>query len=119
VSAKAPESAAGAGRGGEGINLDGILDGYIGRVSSSLRRSYPYPLSAKRRGIEGTVILEVWVDAAGAILRAKVGKSSGHEVLDEAALAAVREVARVPPPPMELGWTERSITVPFRYRLGT
>lgn len=45
-----------------------------------------YPAAARRRGYEGAVVLEVTVDAAGAVATIRVAESSGHPVLDEAAL---------------------------------
>lgn len=55
-----------------------------------------YPLSARRRGIEGTVLVRAEVAAGGECLRAELKKSSGAEVLDQAALEAVRKWRFVP-----------------------
>jgi len=49
----------------------------------------PYPGSARRRGVEGSVLLEVLVDSNGKVEQVKIFKSSGHRVLDRAALKAV------------------------------
>jgi periplasmic protein TonB len=51
----------------------------------------PYPRSARRRGHQGMVLLAVFVNSAGRVDTLKVKKSSGFKVLDEAALAAVRQ----------------------------
>jgi protein TonB len=48
-----------------------------------------YPASARRRGIEGEVVLEVWVDESGQATRLLVRAASGHAGLDRAALDAV------------------------------
>jgi protein TonB len=45
----------------------------------------PYPKDAQRRGIEGTVMLEVLVDVDGRPLDVRVQTSSGNRSLDEAA----------------------------------
>lgn len=55
-----------------------------------------YPLSARRRGIEGTVLVRAEVAAGGECLRAELKKSSGAEVLDQAALEAVKKWRFVP-----------------------
>lgn len=55
-----------------------------------------YPPIARRRQWEGRVILRVRVLAAGTVAAATVETSSGHEVLDEAALEAVRRWHFVP-----------------------
>ncbi|MDR1190548.1 MAG: energy transducer TonB [Verrucomicrobiales bacterium] len=50
-----------------------------------------YPTTARERGQEGRVVLSVTVSAAGVVGDARVKKSSGHALLDEAALAAVKK----------------------------
>ncbi|HSH13616.1 MAG TPA: energy transducer TonB, partial [Desulfurivibrionaceae bacterium] len=49
-----------------------------------------YPSLARRRQLEGTVVLEVLVGAAGTVGGLKVQQSSGHRLLDEAALKGVK-----------------------------
>lgn len=49
-----------------------------------------YPLAARRRGIEGTVVVRAQIQEDGHCLQANLSKSSGHEMLDRAAVAAVR-----------------------------
>lgn len=49
-----------------------------------------YPLSARRRRQEGSVLLRVRVSAAGRPEAVSVRRSSGFEALDEAAVEAVR-----------------------------
>jgi protein TonB len=50
----------------------------------------PYPGAARRQGIEGDVILQLSVDEAGKLISVAVARGSGHRVLDEAAIAAVK-----------------------------
>jgi len=57
----------------------------------------PYPVIAQRNRYEGTVTLELRVDASGTLTEAKVLKSSGFPVLDEAALDLVKHRWRFPP----------------------
>jgi periplasmic protein TonB len=55
-----------------------------------------YPESARRRRIEGRVVLRVSVSSDGAPLNVAVLQGSGHDNLDEAAAAAVRQWRFVP-----------------------
>lgn len=48
-----------------------------------------YPLAARRRGQQGTVVLNVTVSAAGRATEVSLRQSSGFELLDRAALRAV------------------------------
>lgn len=50
-----------------------------------------YPLIARRRGFQGTVVLEVMVDRNGRVGELRVLKSSGYKVLDRAAGESVRD----------------------------
>jgi len=50
-----------------------------------------YPHSAKRRNIEGTVLVEVWIDELGKQVKQLIINSSGHEALDNAALAGIAQ----------------------------
>lgn len=50
-----------------------------------------YPLIARRRGFQGTVVLEVMVKPNGRVGDLKVFKSSGYKVLDRAASVSVRD----------------------------
>ncbi|MFZ5512229.1 MAG: energy transducer TonB, partial [Pseudomonadota bacterium] len=55
-----------------------------------------YPVLSRRHGEQGKVLLRVHVDAAGRAAQVDVKQSSGHERLDQAARAAVREWRFVP-----------------------
>lgn len=50
-----------------------------------------YPVSAFEKGLEGTVTLLVLVAPDNTVRRVTIAESSGHEVLDKAAEAAVRK----------------------------
>lgn len=71
--------------------------------------SYPppkYPSLAARNHEEGTVTVEIMVDASGAITSAKIQKTSGHSELDEAAVDVVKNRWRFPPgQPRWLSWS--------------
>ncbi|MGE0734452.1 MAG: TonB family protein [Alphaproteobacteria bacterium] len=75
-----------------------------------------YPDYARRRGWEGRVVLSVDVDEAGRSRSVVVRQTSGHPVLDEAALAAVRSWRFVPG---MRGNTPvaAQVDVPIRFRL--
>ncbi len=55
-----------------------------------------YPLAARRRGIEGTVVVRAQILEDGNCHQASLSKSSGHEMLDRAAVAAVKSWRFVP-----------------------
>src|SRR5690606_15173017 len=63
-------------------------------VERTLRRNYPPIL--RDAGIGGTVNAHTWLDEDGEIVRSRIGQSSGHPSLDEAALR-VGEIMRIAP----------------------
>ncbi len=62
------------------------------QVLPAYRRNPPpvYPVAARRRGYEGTVVLEVLVSALGTVDDLRVFRSSGFKLLDQAAMRAVK-----------------------------
>lgn len=55
-----------------------------------------YPLMARRRGWQGTVMVEVWLDANGEQIKRDILQSSGYALLDQAALRSVARNQFVP-----------------------
>lgn len=77
----------------------------VKKASPKIRKAYPknegnpppkYPTLARRRGWEGTVQLLVLVLEDGRVGDISVAKSSGHPLLDDAALEAVARYQFVP-----------------------
>src|SRR5262245_3222555 len=84
--------------GGAGGEPGAEYGGYLAGVRRRIQESLQYPASARRRGIKGTVNLEILIRADGAISSVSVARSSTHSELDEAAVEAVRSLARHPFP---------------------
>lgn len=55
-----------------------------------------YPFAARRRGIEGNVLVRAEISTEGKCLRVELVKSSGADMLDQAALEAVKAWRFVP-----------------------
>ena len=50
-----------------------------------------YPRMARRRGLEGTCVIEVLMDTQGEVITLALKQSTGHTILDQAAPAAVKD----------------------------
>jgi len=75
-----------------------------------------YPTGAKRKGVEGKVLISVLVKTDGTAAIAKVQKSSGSNDLDEAALEAVKDWKFIPA--RRSGQiVEASVIVPVEFRI--
>jgi protein TonB len=75
-----------------------------------------YPATARRRGYEGTVVVEVLVSKEGRVQDLRMFQSSGYAVLDRAATAAVRNWLFEPGRVGERK-TAMWVKVPFRFEL--
>jgi protein TonB len=93
-----------------------------GWLGESLRRRLAeikrYPSAARLNGWEGKVVLRAVIRADGHLSEVKVHRSSGHEVLDNAAMEAIRLVC-----PLHMtnamGAAEVAVYVPIVYSLGS
>jgi protein TonB len=72
---------------------------YLAALRRRLHEALEYPATARRRGLTGTVELEIALEATGRVNDVRVVRSSSHAVLDAAALEAARSLGRVPFPP--------------------
>ena len=81
---------------------------YARRVLSHIQRYKSFPSGARA----GKVGLKVRISASGQLLSASVRRSSGHHVLDKAAVATARRASPYPKPP---GSRNFSFTVSLRY----
>ena len=75
-----------------------------------------YPIVARIRGIEGTVLLEIDVDYVGLASKVYVRKTSGYKILDRAAYDAVKEWIFVPAQRYGKN-VASSLHVPIRFNL--
>jgi len=70
-----------------------------------------YPEEAIRLGLEGEAQVLMMLDSEGNVVAARVEASSGHELLDRAALAAVRRLRTLPAD------APQEAVLPVRFRL--
>jgi periplasmic protein TonB len=117
-------SLGGQGAGGDGRGGPGSGDGSGGDGSDAMARpAYgsnpkpPYPLAARRLGVEGVVTLEVLVRPDGSPADVRVQSSSGSPLLDASALDTVRKSWRFIPARRGNVAIESRVTFPVRFRL--
>lgn len=75
-----------------------------------------YPASARRKGLEGTVVLLLGIAADGTVARVELMESSGHEELDRAAEEAAR-LWRFEPARRDGEALAHDVRVPVEFRL--
>jgi len=75
-----------------------------------------YPLMAKRRGEEGTVLLEVFVESHGGVTKIDIAKSSSYSLLDKAAIEAIKKWQFIPA--KRFGqFVSSSVIIPVTFKL--
>lgn len=72
--------------------------GYQARARALIERNKSYPEEALQMSMTGSVVVAYVIDRDGRLVRAEIDRSSGHSLLDQAALRAVRR-ARFEPMP--------------------
>ncbi len=100
-----------AGRGVEG-------GGTSAHPDYSVNPKPPYPMLARRRGEQGTVLLRVRVRTDGSVAEAEIKQSSGSTLLDDTALRTVRDSWRFTPARLDGVPVESWVEVPIRFVLG-
>ena len=75
-----------------------------------------YPSQARLNHLEGKVILRAVIKSDGQLADLMVKESSGHRILDEAAMEVIRRICPVPLK-HALGKPEIVVMIPIDYRL--
>ena len=87
------------------------------RVQDWLAQHRHYPRAARRSGAEGTVWVRFVLDRGGDLQGSEILESSGHAVLDRAALDLLEKASPFPALPPELTTDEIELVLPIEYDL--
>jgi periplasmic protein TonB len=90
---------------------------YAAAVLSRLARYKQYPLIAREQRLQGRVVLRLAVARSGHVTATSVERSSGAEVLDDAALDMVHRADPLPPLPASFPGTVAEFRVPVDFAL--
>ncbi len=89
-----------SGQGGDGKKI-------LQDILRKLEREHHYPKEAQREKLEGKTQFAFKIQTDGSIKYARIVKSSGHPILDQAALQAVKKAAPFPYYPKEIRYGYR------------
>jgi TonB family protein len=87
----------GSGPGGEGGDGYGVLGAYQDSIISRVRPNWSLPARADRRSY--TAVVNIKIDKDGAILEARIIRSSGNGFFDASVMQAVAATKTLEPPP--------------------
>jgi len=88
-----------------------------GQILAHLNRFKRYPAEAQMRRHQGVAYLRFTLNRAGKVLRFTLQRGSGHELLDQEALALIERAQPLPPPPPELARETFELVVPLQFHL--
>jgi protein TonB len=119
--AVAPGDGGGGGSGGGAGPGGGTGAGFGSGASAGygVNPEPPYPIAARRLGLQGTVVLRVVVAPDGSPTSVAVIQSSGHAMLDESAVDTVRTKWRFVPARRNGVPVEDTVQVPIRFKTTT
>jgi len=102
---------------GRGSGSGSALSDYLREVRRLLEQHKDYPWMARRRNIQGVVVMVFTITSGGQIESYRVSRSSGQDLLDEAARDTLRRVGRFPPFLADLNRQKLTIEIPLAFRL--
>jgi protein TonB len=88
---------------------------YFTRIKHQIERVWIYPLTAAQRGISGDLSLTFRISKDGNLMGVRLVEQSGYEILDVAALKAVKEAAPFYPFPKNIRRDKLTILANFVY----
>ena len=80
-------------------------------AAEQLQRELLYPREAIERGLQGEALVLLFLDQSGNAIAARLESSSGHALLDDAAVRAARTLRALPDS------APRDVLLPVRFRL--
>lgn len=93
------------------VSRDAPAGEFPSAASAQVARNLLYPPDAIARGLEGEALVLLFLDESGNALAARLERSSGHPILDEAAVRAATTVRSLP------DGSPREVLLPVRFRL--
>jgi len=87
------------------------------RLLANLARHFNYPMMARLRGWEGTVLIGLDVEANGQLRQIHLARGSGYDVLDQSAIESVRRIERLQDASGRWSGQRHQIRLPVIYRL--
>jgi protein TonB len=119
-----PGGAAGVGLGPQGSGSgmfgtgQGPGDDYLEKLRRWLAKHKKYPDEAHKKKQEGTVLVAFVLARDGTVLEARIERSSGFPLIDQAVLDMMRRASPVPPVPASYTGERLGIAMPVRFTIG-
>ncbi|PVE26037.1 hypothetical protein DC522_02040 [Microvirga sp. KLBC 81] len=104
--------------GGAAASADpNVINRYAARLAAALRSRLRYPDAARLQGVSGVATIRFTMQRSGRIVSASLVRSTGNNILDQAALATAVPGTALPSAPDALPQQQLTFTVPLRFNL--
>ncbi|MBN2804883.1 MAG: energy transducer TonB [Deltaproteobacteria bacterium] len=101
------------------VNRIELARNYLGLLRLRMMSEKKYPLAAQRMGITGIVTISFVVESNSSFSKVVIRNSSGHEILDKAALETVVGLSGKLQRPRELGSVDLKTSVVLKYEFNS
>lgn len=88
---------------------------YVEKIRKLITENYQYPQRALKLGQEGVAVVRFEIKKPNIINKLELSQKSPFEILDQAALKAVKELEEIPEIPAEVEAESLIISVPIRF----
>lgn len=102
----------------QGQNIDPFqfaVSNYIGNLFTKISENHTYPEEAKSDLLRGEVIIRFSVTPDGQVVYIEIARSSGHEILDQAALESIKKSTPFEVFSTEIGQKQLDFRIPIRF----
>lgn len=98
-------------------DVKSVLQSFLESVRKKIESNKKYPASARDAGIEGRSRVRMTILKNGRLEKVEIMESSGHEILDVAALQSVRDAAPFPSIPKEAGREKIELSIDLVFKI--
>lgn len=95
--------------------LKKLVENWQKEIVTSIAKHRAYPPEARARGTEGTVMVRFSIDRYGRLITKTMTQSSGHDLLDKAAVATLERVPDFPAAPKALAGEAFEFALPIKF----
>jgi len=99
------------------IDFEKLWSEYSYLIRMRVASAKIYPQSAREKNQQGKATLSLKLGKDGSVLKVSIGNSSGHEVLDQAAIDAIKDAAPYPQIPEKLNKQYVLLKLPISFIL--
>ncbi len=98
-----------------GADLDALKEGFSSQVWARIAKAKFYPRKARKKGIEGRPMVEFELRNDGQLINYFIALSSSYDILDQAAIDAVKNASPYPriPEPLKLNSIRFKLPISF------